>query len=116
MGYELQRRSRPGTRPGSQKYAIVNFTTIPSGLQVSPVSQGLPQGTTATITVTAVNSANQPYANTNLRFTIAGANPQSGVVTTNAQGVAQIHYVGSTNLARTSCRCSSISATPETRW
>ncbi len=84
-----------GLEPGQdQKYAIVNFTTIPSGLQVSPVSQGLPQGVTATITVTAVNSASQPYANTSLQFSVGGANPQSGVVTTNAQGVAQIHYVG----------------------
>jgi hypothetical protein len=85
-----------GLEPGQeQKYAIVNFTTIPSSLQVSPVSQALPQGVTATITVKAFNIGNQPYANTNLRFTIAGANPQSGVVTTDAQGVAQIHYVGS---------------------
>ncbi len=84
-----------GLEPGQeQKYAIVNFTTIPSSLRVSPTSQGLTQGTTATINVTALNVANQPYAGATLRYSIAGANPQSGVVTTNAQGVAQVHYVG----------------------
>jgi|GEM_PF-1470049 len=77
-----------------QKYAIVNFTTIPSGLQISPTAQGLPQGATATINVKATNIAGQPYANLPLRYTISGANPQSGVINTNAQGIASIHYVG----------------------
>lgn len=84
-----------GLAPGAdQKYAIVNFTTIPSTLQVSPTSQGLPQGATATITVTALNNGGQPYPSTPLRYTITGANPQTGSVVTNAQGIAQIHYVG----------------------
>jgi hypothetical protein len=84
-----------GLAPGAeQQYAIVNYTTIPSTLQVSPTSQGLAQGQTATITVTAVNNAGQPYPNTPLRYTIAGANPMSGVVNTNAQGVALVHDVG----------------------
>jgi hypothetical protein len=77
-----------------QKYAIVNLTTIPSTLQVSPTAQGLPQGATATITATGSNNVGQPYANTPLRYTITGANPQSGVATTNSAGQAQIHYVG----------------------
>lgn len=77
-----------------QQYAIVNYTTIPSLLQISPTSQGLAQGATATINVTATNSGGEPYANLPLRYTITGANPQSGAVTTNAQGVTQIHYVG----------------------
>jgi hypothetical protein len=77
-----------------QQYAIVNYTTIPSLLQISPTSQGLAQGATATINVTATNSGGEPYANLPLRYTITGANPQSGVVNTNAQGAAQIHYVG----------------------
>jgi hypothetical protein len=84
-----------GLEPGQeQKYAAVNLTTVPSTLQVNPTSQGLSQGSTATITVTALNSGAQPYANTPLRYSISGVNPQTGVVTTNAQGIAQIHYVG----------------------
>jgi hypothetical protein len=79
---------------GEQKYAIVNFTSVPSILKVNPTSQGLIKGSTATISVTAVNNANQPYASTPLRYTITGANPQSGAAITNAQGVAQISYVG----------------------
>jgi hypothetical protein len=77
-----------------QKFSIVNITTIPSTLQVNPVSQGAPQGGTATVTVTALNSGGQPYANTPLRYTITGSNPGSGAVSTNAQGVAQIHDTG----------------------
>ncbi len=77
-----------------QQFSIVNLTTIPSTLQVNPVSQGVPQGGTATITVTALNSGGQPYANTPLRYTITGSNPQSGAINTNAQGVALIHDTG----------------------
>jgi hypothetical protein len=84
-----------GLAPGhEQEYSIVNFTTVPSILQVNPTAQGLTQGATATITVTAANNGSQPYANTPLRYTITGANPMSGVVNTDAQGVAQIHDVG----------------------
>ncbi len=85
-----------GLAPGAeQKYAIVNYTSIPSTLLVTPTSQSLTQGATATVNVTAINNAGQPYPNTPLRYTIAGANPRSGAVTTNAQGAAQIQYAGS---------------------
>jgi hypothetical protein len=84
-----------GLKPGEdQKYSIVNVTAVPSTLQVSPITQGVAQGSAATINVTALNTSGQPYANTPLRYTIAGVNPQNGVVATNAAGVAQIKYTG----------------------
>jgi hypothetical protein len=84
-----------GLAPGAeQKFSIVNITTIPSGLQVSPVTQGAPQGSTATVTVKALNSGGQPYANVPLRYTIAGANPITAAVNTNAEGIALIHDTG----------------------
>jgi hypothetical protein len=75
-------------------FTIINRTQIPSGLQISPANQTLTQGQTATVTVTALDTAKQPYAGKALRYAITGANPQSGSVTLNAAGQAQISYVG----------------------
>lgn len=82
--------------PADKKVAftIINRAQVPNGLSVSPATETLTQGQTATITVTATDTASTPYAGKALRYTIAGSNPQSGSVTTNAQGVAQISYVG----------------------
>jgi hypothetical protein len=81
--------------PGvSTPFTIVNRTQIPSTLKFSPVSQTLTQGQTETITATAVDTANQPYAGKALRYTVSGANAQSGAVTLNGAGQAQISYVG----------------------
>jgi hypothetical protein len=77
-----------------QAFTVINRTQVPSGLQVSPANQTLTQGQTETVTVTAVDTANQPYAGKNLRYTVSGGNPQSGAVTLNAAGQAQISYVG----------------------
>ncbi len=79
---------------GEQSFTIINRTQVPSGLQVSPANQTLTQGQTETVTVTAVDTANQPYAGKSLRYTVSGANPQSGAVTLNSSGQAQISYVG----------------------
>jgi hypothetical protein len=78
----------------STSFTIVNRTQIPSTLKFSPVSQTLTQGQTESISATAVDTANQPYAAKALRYTVIGGNPQSGSVTLNSAGQAQISYVG----------------------
>ncbi len=75
-------------------FTIINRTQIPGGLQISPANQTLTQGQTATVTVTSLDTAKQPYAGKSLHYTISGANPQSGAVTLNSSGQAQISYVG----------------------
>jgi hypothetical protein len=77
---------------GEQSFTIINRTQVPSGLQISPVTQTVTAGQKATITVTSVDTANQPYAGKVLRYTVAGANSQAGAVTLNASGQAQISY------------------------
>ncbi len=77
-----------------QTFTIINRTQVPSNLQISPTSQTLTQGQTETITVTAVDLAGVPYAGKSVHYTVAGANPQSGAVTLNSAGQAQISYVG----------------------
>jgi hypothetical protein len=77
-----------------QTFTIINRTQVPSTLQIRPVNQTLTQGQTETINVTALDIANQPYAGKSVRYTVSGANPQSGSVVLNATGQAQISYVG----------------------
>lgn len=84
-----------GLEPGqTQTYAITNEAVIPAPLAVEPAAQSVPAGSSATITVAGHNTAGEPYANVAARYTVTGANPQEGSVTTNAQGVAQIHIAG----------------------
>jgi hypothetical protein len=78
----------------STPFTIINRTQIPSTLKFSPANQTLTQGQTETVTATAVDTANQPYAGKALRYRVTGANSQSGAVTLNAAGQAQISYVG----------------------
>ncbi|HTA05303.1 MAG TPA: Ig-like domain-containing protein [Solirubrobacteraceae bacterium] len=77
-----------------QDFSIINRTQIPSSLGVVPVTQAHTVGQTATITVTATDNIGTPYANRPLVYSIAGANPKSGSVTTNVAGQAVISYVG----------------------
>jgi hypothetical protein len=94
-GVEWDQLRESGLEPGhEQAFTIVNRTQVPNTLQVSPANQTLTQGQTETITVTALDTANQPYAGKSVRYTVAGANPQSGSVVLNAAGQAQISYVG----------------------
>lgn len=79
---------------GKVTYTIINRVQVPGALQISPANQTLVQGQTAAINVTSLDTAGQPYAGKTLRYTIAGANPQSGAVTLNASGQGQIAYVG----------------------
>jgi hypothetical protein len=96
-GVEWDQFREPGTglKPTEEAtFTIINRTQIPSNLQISPVKQTLTQGQTETITVSALDITNQPYAGKVVHYTVSGANPQSGAVTLNASGQAQISYVG----------------------
>jgi hypothetical protein len=94
-GVEWDQLRTIGLSAGSERaFTIINRTQIPSGLQLSPANQTLTQGQTATVTVTSLDTAKQPYAGKSLHYTITGANPQSGAVTLNSSGQAQISYVG----------------------
>jgi len=94
-GVEWDQLRTTGLAGGAeQAFTVINRTQVPSGLQVSPANQTLTQGQTETVTVTAVDTANQPYVGKSLRYTISGANPQAGAVTLNSSGQAQISYIG----------------------
>jgi hypothetical protein len=75
-------------------FTIVNRSQVPTTLGVQPVSQSHTVGQTATVTVTATDNIGTPYSNRTLVYSIAGANPKTGSVTTNAAGQAAISYVG----------------------
>jgi hypothetical protein len=94
-GVEWDQLRETGLEGGSeQAFTIVNRTSVPSGLKVSPVSQTLTQGQTETILVTAADLAGVPYAGKSVDYSVSGANPQSGSVTLGSSGQAQISYVG----------------------
>jgi hypothetical protein len=85
----------PGLAPGAHAtFSILNRTQVPTTLSVQPVNQTLTVGQTGTVTVTATDNVGTPYAGRPLVYSIGGANPKSGTVTTNAAGVATISYVG----------------------
>jgi Bacterial Ig-like domain (group 1) len=84
-----------GLKPGeTASYSVVNRAQVPTSLSVQPVTQARTVGQTATITVTATDNVGTPYAGRPLVYSIGGANPKAGSVTTNAAGVATISYVG----------------------
>jgi hypothetical protein len=94
-GVEWDQLRETGLPAGhEQAFTIINRTQVPSTLKISPTNQTLTQGQTETITVTALDLANQPYAGKSVHYTVSGANPQSGTVTLNSSGQAQISYVG----------------------
>jgi hypothetical protein len=81
--------------PGAQAaYSIIGRSQVPTSLGVQPVTQSHTVGQTATITVTATDNVGTPYGNRPLVYSIGGANPKTGSVTTNAAGQAVISYVG----------------------
>ncbi len=81
--------------PGkATSYSIIARSQVPTALGVQPVSQSHTVGETATVTVTATDNVGTPYAGRPLVYSIGGANPKSGSVTTNASGQAVISYVG----------------------
>jgi hypothetical protein len=75
-------------------YTIVNRSQVPTALGVQPVNQSLTVGQTASVTVTAKDNVGTPYAGRPIVYSIGGANPKSGSVTTNSSGEATISYVG----------------------
>jgi hypothetical protein len=84
-----------GLEPGkTASYSIINRSQVPSSLVIQPVTQTRAVGQTATVTVTATDNVGTPYAGRSLHYSIGGANPKSGSVTTNGAGVATISYVG----------------------
>jgi hypothetical protein len=95
VGVEWDQFRTTGLASGKEAtFSIVNRTQVPSGLGVSPATQAHTVGQTATVTVTALDTAGAPYANRPLVYSIAGANPKTGSVTTNSAGQAAISYVG----------------------
>jgi hypothetical protein len=84
-----------GLAPGhTASYSIINRSQVPTTLGVQPVSQTLSVGQTATVKVTATDNVGTPYSGRPLVYSIGGANPKSGSVTTDSSGVATISYVG----------------------
>jgi hypothetical protein len=84
-----------GLAPGAHAtFSIINRTQVPTTLSVQPVKQTLTVGQTGTVNVTATDNVGTPYANRSLVFSIGGANPKTGSITTNGAGVATISYVG----------------------
>ncbi len=79
---------------GHVEYTVINHTEAPAGLSVSPANQTLTQGQTETLGMTALNTAGKPYAGGVVRYSVGGANPQSGSITLNGAGQGQISYVG----------------------
>jgi hypothetical protein len=95
VGVEWDELRETGLAGGGEKsFTIINRSQVPSNLQISPVNQTRTQGQTATVTVTATDLAGVPYAGRVLHYTISGANPQTGTITLNSAGQAQISYVG----------------------
>ncbi len=95
VGVEWDQFREVGLPSGKEtSFSIVNRTQVPSNLGVSPATQSHTVGQTATVTFTALDTAGTPYANRPLVYSIGGANPKTGSVTTNAGGVATISYVG----------------------
>lgn len=78
----------------SASYTIINRSQVPTTLGVQPINQTLTVGQTGTVKVTATDNVGTPYGGRPLVYSIGGANPKSGSVTTDANGVATISYVG----------------------
>jgi hypothetical protein len=94
-GVEFAQNLSEGLEKGaSVSFTVINRTQVPDQLKFSPAAQSLTAGQTASIGITALDTAGQPYASKAIRYTISGANPQSGSVNTNAAGQATISYVG----------------------
>ena len=94
-GVSWDDRLSAGLQPGkTASYEIINRAQIPAGLSVQPVTQTDTVGQTATVTVTASDTAGTPYAGRPVVYSVGGTNPKSGSVTTNASGQATISYVG----------------------
>jgi hypothetical protein len=93
-GVEFQNATVGLAAKATESFTVINRTQVPDQLKFSPATQSLTQGQTASIAVTALDTAGQPYANKTVRYSIGGANPQAGSVVLNSLGQATISYVG----------------------
>jgi hypothetical protein len=95
VGVEWDQLRTKGLVPeGEQVFSVVNRTQAPSDLSIQPTAQTRAVGQTATVAVKAIDTAGAPYVNRSVVYSIGGANPKSGSVTTDASGIATISYVG----------------------
>jgi hypothetical protein len=95
VGVEWDQFRATGLAPEAEEaFSVINRTQVPSGLSVQPATQAHTVGQTATVTVTATDTGGAPYANRPVVYSVVGANPKSGSVTTNASGAATVSFVG----------------------
>ena len=87
-GVEWDNQSLTGGATAS--YELIIRSAVPSALQLNPTNAGSRQGVPIAITATATDSNGQPYAGKALRYTITGANPQSGSATLGPAGSAVV--------------------------
>jgi hypothetical protein len=78
----------------SQTFSVTWRFTRTSPLDLVAVSPTAALGQTATVNVTARNADGSPDPGRSVRYSIAGANPSSGAVTTAANGTAAISWAG----------------------
>jgi hypothetical protein len=77
-----------------QTFSVTWRFTRTSPLDLVAVSPTQALGQTATVNVTARNADGSPDPGRSVRYSIAGANPSSGAVTTAASGTAAISWMG----------------------
>jgi hypothetical protein len=80
--------------PGTQTFQVVWRFKHFTPLQLSLVGATHAQGQTATVTVATQNGDGNPDAGRTIRYTVNGANPGFGAVTTGADGKAAITWAG----------------------
>jgi hypothetical protein len=85
-----QRLTQPLAGGATAVYSLVARSGVPSALQLNPTNAAARQGEPINITAIALDSNGQPYAGATLRFTILGANAQSGMHTLDASGSAVV--------------------------
>jgi hypothetical protein len=85
-----------GTLTGGQSatVAVTWHFNLTSALQLAATSPTQTAGQTASVTVAARNNDGAPDAGRGVVYTIAGANPGGGAVTTGADGTAVISWLG----------------------
>jgi hypothetical protein len=78
----------------TQTRAVTWHFNLTSALQLAATSPTQTAGQTASVTVAARNNDGAPDAGRGVIYTIAGANPGGGAVTTGADGTAVIRWLG----------------------
>jgi hypothetical protein len=74
--------------------SVIWHFSLTSALQLTVPATAQTAGQTATVPVTARNNDGAPDAGRGIVYTIAGANPSAGAVTTGADGTAAISWLG----------------------